>query len=103
LKKGGKILKVIVEYLGYIKKKLDIEKSEIIRLRKNGSIRELLSILANKYGVAFQKSVYDPQELELKPYHMVSINGLLLNQLDGMNTKLKENDKVILMPIVSGG
>ena len=96
-------MKVIVEYLGYIKKKLDIEKSETIRLRDNVSIRELLSLLATKYGEDFKKSVYDPQELELKPYHMVSINGLLLNQIDGMNTKLMDNDKVILMPIVSGG
>lgn len=103
MKRGRKILKVIVEYLGYIKKKLDIEKSEIIRLRENGSISELLGILANKYGEVFKKSVYNPQELELKPYHMISINGLLLNQLDGMKTKLEDNDKVILMPIVSGG
>jgi molybdopterin converting factor small subunit len=93
----------MVEYLGYIKKRLDIEKSEIIRLKDNVSIHELLSLLASKYGEAFKKSVFDPQDLELKPYHMVSINGLLLNQLNGMNTKLKDNDKVILMPIVSGG
>jgi molybdopterin converting factor small subunit len=96
-------LKVIVEYLGYIKKKLDIEKSEIVRMGDKASVRELLILLANKYGEIFKKSVYDPQDHELKPYHMVSINGLLLNQLNGMNTKLKDNDKIILMPIVSGG
>jgi molybdopterin converting factor small subunit len=96
-------LKVIVEYLGYIKKKLDIDKSETIKLEKKTSVRELLIILANKYGKIFKKSVFDPQDEELKPYHMVSVNGLLLNQLAGMNTILKDNDKVILMPIVSGG
>jgi molybdopterin converting factor small subunit len=96
-------LKVIVEYLGYIKKKLDIEKSEIVLMKDKSSVLELLTLLANKYGESFKRSVYDPQDLELKPYHMVSINGLLLNQLNGMNTKLKDDDKVILMPIVSGG
>ena len=96
-------MKVTVEYLGYIKKKLDIDKSETMQLKKNTSIRELLIILANKYGETFKKSVFNPQDNELKPYHMVSVNGLLLNQLAGMNTKLKDNDKVILMPIVSGG
>jgi len=96
-------LKVIVEYLGYIKKKLDIEKSEIVHLEDKASVRELLILLANKYGDPFIKSVYDPRDLELKPYHLVSINGLLLNQLNGLNTRLSDNDKVILMPIVSGG
>ncbi len=96
-------MKVIVEYLGYIKKKLDIEKSEIVHLEDKASVRELLILLANKYGDSFIKSVYDPRDLELKPYHLVSINGLLLNQLNGLNTRLSDNDKVILMPIVSGG
>ena len=96
-------MKVIVEYLGYIKKKLDIEKSEIVHLEDKASVRELLILLANKYGDSFMKSVYDPRDLELKPYHLVSINGLLLNQLNGLNTRLSDNDKVILMPIVSGG
>ena len=96
-------MKVLVEYLGYIKKKLDIEKSEIVHLEDKASVRELLILLANKYGDSFIKSVYDPRDLELKPYHLVSINGLLLNQLNGLNTRLSDNDKVILMPIVSGG
>ena len=96
-------MKVIVEYLGYIKKKLDIEKSEIVHLEDKASVRELLILLANKYGDSFIKSVYDPRDLELKPYHLVSINGLLLNQLNGLDTRLSDNDKVILMPIVSGG
>jgi MoaD family protein len=96
-------LKVTVEYLGYIKKKLGIEKSEIAHLRDKVSVRDLLILLADKYGESFKRSVYDPQDLELKPYYMLSVNGLLLNQLNGMKTKLKDNDKVILMPIVSGG
>ena len=96
-------MKVVVEYLGYIKKKLDINKSETINLEKKSSIRELLLLLSNKYGEIFKKSVFDPKDNELKPYHMVSVNGLLLNQLNGMKTELKDNDKIILMPIVSGG
>ena len=77
-------LNVTIEYLGYIKKKLGVERSEIICLNKKAS-------------------VYDPKDLELKPYHMISVNGLLLNQLNGLKTELNDNDRVILMPIVSGG
>ena len=96
-------MNIIIEYLGYIKQKLNIESSEMLSLREKTTVHELLVFLANKYGEPFKKSVYDPQDDELKPYHMVSVNGLLLNQLDGMKTQLKDRDRVILMPVVSGG
>lgn len=96
-------LNVTIEYLGYIKKKLGVERSEIISLNKKASVYDLLILLSKKYGDPFRKAVYDPKDLELKPYHMISVNGLLLNQLNGLKTELNDNDQVILMPIVSGG
>ena len=96
-------LNVTIEYLGYIKKKLGVKRSEIIRLNKKASVYDLLILLSKKYGDPFRKAVYDPKDLELKPYHMISVNGLLLNQLNGLKTELNDNDQVILMPIVSGG
>ena len=96
-------LNVTIEYLGYIKKKLGVERSEIITLNKKASVYDLLILLSKKYGDPFRKAVYDPKDLELKPYHMISVNGLLLNQLNGLKTELNDNDQVILMPIVSGG
>ncbi len=96
-------LNVSIEYLGYIKKKLGVERSEIICLNKKASVYDLLILLSKKYGDPFRKAVYNPKDLELKPYHMISVNGLLLNQLNGLKTELNDNDQVILMPIVSGG
>ncbi len=92
-----------IEYLGYIKKKLGVERSEIISLDNKSSVYDLLILLSKKYGDPFRKAVFDPKDLELKPYHMISVNGLLLNQLKGLKTELNDNDQVILMPIVSGG
>ena len=103
MEKEEHILNVIVEYLGYIKKKLEIKSSEVVSLKEKATVYELLIFLANKYGETFKKSVYDPQDEELKPYHMISVNGLLLNQLNGMKTELKDGDRIILMPVVSGG
>jgi molybdopterin converting factor small subunit len=39
----------------------------------------------------------------LKSQYILSVNGLLLNQLNGIETKLKDGDRVILMPVVTGG
>jgi molybdopterin synthase sulfur carrier subunit len=96
-------LKVTVDYLGSIKQTLGLKQAEQVELEENASVSDLLSLLAQKYGDPFKKAVYEPKGLDLKPHHILSINGLLLNQLNGIETKLKDGDHIILMPVVTGG
>jgi molybdopterin synthase sulfur carrier subunit len=96
-------LKVTIDYLGSIRQTLGLNRSEQVELKADASVCDLLSLLAEKHGEPFKKAVYEPKGLDLKPYHVLSVNGLLLNQLNGIETKLKDGDRVILMPVVSGG
>jgi MoaD family protein len=96
-------LKVTVDYLGHIKKLLEAESPEQIEIPKEASIEDLLVKLAQKYGKTFKNAIYKPGESDLKSNIILTVNGLLLNQLNGIRTKLKNDDKVTLMPIVSGG
>jgi molybdopterin synthase sulfur carrier subunit len=96
-------LKVTINYLGSIRQTLGLKQAEQIELKNDSSVCDLLSLLAEKHGEPFQKTVYEPKGLDLKPFYILSLNGLLLNQLNGIETKLKDGDRVILMPIVSGG
>jgi molybdopterin synthase sulfur carrier subunit len=89
--------------LGSIRQTLGLKQAEQAELEDNASVCDLLSLLAEKYGDPFKKAVYEPKGLDLKPYHILSINGLLLNQLNGIETKLKDGDHIILMPVVTGG
>jgi len=96
-------LKVTVEYLGYIKQTLGVERGESFNLEDGAVVRDLLCLLAEKHGEPFQKAVYEPKATDLKPHYIVSVNGLLLNQLNGVETKLRDGDRVVLMPVVTGG
>ena len=97
-------MKVTVEYLGYIKQTLGITQAENIELKPEASTRDLLILLANKHGDPFKKAVYDPKDpAGLKPYHILAVNGLMINLLDGLYTKLKDGDRVSVMPVVTGG
>jgi molybdopterin synthase sulfur carrier subunit len=96
-------LKVTVDYLGSIKQTLGLKQAEQVELEDDASVGDLLSLLAEKHGDPFKKAVYEPKGLDLKPYHTLSVNGLLLNQLRGIETKLEDGDRVILMPVVTGG
>lgn len=96
-------MKVTVDYLGSIKQTLGLKQAEQIELKEDASVGDLLTLLAEKYGEPFKKAVYEPKGLDLKPHHILSVNGLLLNQLSGIETKLKDGDRVVLMPVVTGG
>ena len=96
-------MKVIVDYLGSIKQALGLKQAEQLELKEEASISDLLDYLAAKHGDPFKKSVYEPRELDLKPYYILSVNGLLINQLNGIETLLKDGDRLIFMPVVSGG
>lgn len=96
-------MKVKVEYLGHIKNTIGSKRQEEIEIEDHASIADLLMLLSKKYGEPFKKAVYESGGLDVKSNFMATVNGYLLNQLKGVKTKLKNSDRVTLMPVVSGG
>lgn len=97
------ILKVKIEYLGHVKKMVGDRRVEEVEIKDNAMVADLLTVLSEKYGEPFKKAIYEPKAADVKSNFIVTVNGYLLNQLDGVQTKLKNRDHVVLMPIVSGG
>jgi molybdopterin synthase sulfur carrier subunit len=96
-------LRVTVEYLGHIKNILGSRREEEIEIEDNSSISDLLVMLSEKHGESFKKAIYEAGGKDIKSNFIATVNGYLLNQLNGVETKLKNGDHVVLMPIVSGG
>lgn len=96
-------MKVKIEYLGHIKKMVGDRRVEEVEIKDNAMVADLLTVLSEKYGEPFKKAIYEPKAADVKSNFVVTVNGYLLNQLDGVQTKLKNRDHVVLMPIVSGG
>jgi len=95
-------MKVKVHYLGYIRNMLR-RKEEEFELEEGTSLSELLSRLAGIYGKPFEKEVFEPGLKDVKMGFVVTVNGILIGQLDGVETKLNEGDNIILMSLMSGG
>ena len=97
------LLKVTVEYLGHIREISGNKREEEVEIKEDDSVAELLTVLSEKYGETFKKSIYEPNGTDIKSNFIATINGYLLNQLNGIQTKLKNGDHMTIMPIVSGG
>ena len=95
-------MKIRVQYFGFIKNLLN-KREQHFELDEEASLSDLLNKLAGVNGAAFRKEVYEPGLKDVKMGFSVTVNGVLMGQLGGFDTKLSEGDNVILMSLMSGG
>ena len=95
-------MNVRVQYFGFIKNMLN-KREEHFELDEDTSLSDLLNKLAEVHGVAFRKEVYEPGLKDVKMGFSVTVNGVLMGQLGGLDAKLSDGDNVILMSLLSGG
>jgi MoaD family protein len=68
------------------------------------TLRTLLGELCNRYGKAFSDLIFDPGTNQLMDHNQILINGTYYRFFpEGMDTKLRDGDTVLLIPPVAGG
>ena len=95
-------MKVKVHYLSLVKTFTKTSQDEF-NLEEASPLYELLDNVAEKYGKPFTQEVYEPTQKEMKPTFVTMVNGVLMGQLQGINTPLKDGDNVIIMSLMTGG
>jgi len=95
-------MKVKVQYLGFIKNLIKRGEDEF-ELEEGASLSEPLNQIAGIYGRSFQREVFEPGLRDVKMGFVVTVNGVLTGQLQGVDTRLGNGDNVILMSLMSGG
>ena len=99
---GEKNLQVRVQYFGFIKNMLK-KKEDRFELEDGATLTDLLNKMAGIHGAAFRKEVYEPGLKDVKMGFSVTVNGVLMAQLGGLDTKLSDGDNVFLMSLMTGG
>ncbi len=95
-------MRVKVHNLGLVKTYTHRSQDDL-QLEENAPLSQLLDKLAATFGKPFNPEVYEPAKKEVKPTFVVMVNGVLIAQLNGVETKLKNGDEIILMPLMTGG
>lgn len=95
-------MKITIEYLGFIRNMLS-KQTEELELHEGARLKELLSKLSERYGTDFKRQVYESGQKDVKYGFVVTVNGILMDQLRGVETQLKSADHIILMSLMSGG
>ena len=95
-------MKVKVQYLSLVKSFTKTSQDEF-DLKECTPLSEVLYDVAEKYGKPFTQEVYDPAKKEMKATFVTMVNGVLMDQLQGVNTPLKNGDNITIMSLMTGG
>jgi molybdopterin converting factor small subunit len=95
-------MQVKVHYISLVKSYTNKNQDEFT-FPNNIVLSELLDKIAEANGKPFTVEVYDPAKKEMKATFVAMVNGVLMDQLKGINTPLKDGDSIILMSLMTGG
>jgi len=95
-------MKVKVQYLGFIRNLIN-RSQDVFELEAGASLSVVLDKIAGLYGRPFKREFYEPGLKDVKMGFAVTVNGILIGQLQGVDTCLNEGDNIILMSLMSGG
>ena len=95
-------MNVQVQYLGPVRILVNKQK-EGVKLSSETTIYELLQKLAVIYGQAFEREIFEDDRQSIRDGLIVTINGVAIGQLEDLQTPLKSEDVIILLPCFSGG
>lgn len=74
----------------------------ILNVKDDISIAEMLKEITRELP-ALKKSLHNQKPEELKTNALILVNGKEISVLDGLKTKLKDGDELVLVPVVHGG
>jgi len=67
------------------------------------TVENVLKRLTELYGKDFVEYVFDRKTGEIHSYLTLLVNGRSITTLDGLKTKLMDNDVLAILPPVGGG
>jgi len=78
------------------------KKTDEILLQNTVTVKELLTLLSDKYGKPFKEYVYN-RKGDVQDFLSFLVNGKNINVLEGFDTKLKQGDVIAILPPVGEG
>ena len=67
------------------------------------TLRDFGNVIGEMYGEKFESEYFNDDKTAIGEKTIILVNGRRAEFLDGINTKLKDSDTVMVFPVVAGG
>jgi molybdopterin synthase sulfur carrier subunit len=92
---------VTVKFLGSLRHVARVRELAV-DCKNRASIGELVNELTSEIP-ALKRSLIDQQLEDPRPNALILVNGREISVLNGLETKLKDGDEIVFVPVVHGG
>jgi len=75
----------------------------LIELEKPVVVREVIQKLVESFPPEFNRVLIDPELNDPRPNALILINGKEIGVLEGLETEVKEDNEIVLVPVSHGG
>jgi molybdopterin converting factor small subunit len=79
------------------------EKDSVVLKLERPVVSEAVEKIADFLSSESKRMLIDPELDDPRPNALILVNGKEISVLEGLQTKLKEGDQIILIPISHGG
>jgi molybdopterin synthase sulfur carrier subunit len=73
-----------------------------LELKKTISLREVITKIVDEQP-RLKRALIDPELDDPRTNALILVNGKEISVLQGLNTKIKDGDELVLIPVVHGG
>lgn len=96
------VIKVEVRFLGILKR-LSGKDHFQVQLQEPATVRKLVMNLLENFSSEFKQVLFDAQLNDPRPNTLILVGGKEISALQGLETKIRDNEKIVLIPVVHGG
>ena len=96
-----KVVAVTLKFIGALRRDSGTDKLTV-DCKKGASLLDLVNAVTKDFP-ALRRNLLDEQLDAPKPNALMLVNGREISVLDGLETKLKDGDEVVFVPVVHGG
>ncbi len=92
---------VTLKFIGALRRASGADKLTI-DCTKGASVLDLVNAVTKELPV-LRRNLLDEQLDEPKPNALILVNGREISVLNGLETKVKDGDEIVFVPVVHGG
>jgi len=94
--------KIRIEFLGVLAGLA--ERSTVsLELQSPIAVGDVISELVNRFSQEFKRALIDPELNDPRPNVLIILNRKEISALNGLETAVKDGDKLVLLPVSHGG
>ncbi|MBN1784922.1 MAG: MoaD/ThiS family protein [Candidatus Bathyarchaeota archaeon] len=93
---------VEIRFMG-IFQQLSGKKSLKLKLMEPATVRKLVIKLTETFSSEFKRVLIDSQLNDARPNALILVGGKEINVLQGLETKIKDSEEIVFLPMVHGG